>query len=117
MQVFFQVVRRIPVLGEDQHLVLLEKGQQGTDFEVPGGNIEGAHQPHPDDINAITKQWDVKRRYWSQKEGVAAGRKGGRRGSGLKQAPPGIPVLQSVRQPRVRRPEFAVMIIGRFSNA
>ena len=34
----------------------------------PESDLEGAHQPHPDDINAITRQWDVKRRYWSRLE-------------------------------------------------
>jgi CRISPR system Cascade subunit CasA len=34
----------------------------------PESDLEGAHQPAREDLDAITNQWDVKRRYWSRLE-------------------------------------------------
>ncbi len=34
----------------------------------PESDLEGGRQPDPKDLNAITNQWDVKRRYWSRLE-------------------------------------------------
>ncbi len=34
----------------------------------PESDLEGAHQPAREDLDAITDQWDVKRRYWSRLE-------------------------------------------------
>lgn len=39
-----------------------------TFFLCPEADLEGAHQPAPDDLNRVTGQWDMRRRYWAELE-------------------------------------------------